>query len=223
MKTALVIPIKTNNQRLPGKNTKLLAGTPLYDYLFQTVKKCTAVDDVYVDSSDSRILQIAKKNNFLTIARPKSLNSAATSGNDLLNFELSTINHDIICQAFVTLPFLTSKSIDRAINTLKEDVAVDCVLPLYRVYDRFWSYKDKRLEPVNHDSNSLLGTQYMTPIYRESGFYVFRRATFLRENRRVAENFKEIYVPFEECIDIDTHMDFLYAESVALWNQKNEN
>ena len=53
---AIVIPIKTNNQRLPGKNTMLLNGRPLYDYAFQSVKQCKNIDSVFVDSSDDLIL-----------------------------------------------------------------------------------------------------------------------------------------------------------------------
>tara|TARA_Y100000310_G_C20650292_1_gene799038 strand:+ start:1071 stop:1748 length:678 start_codon:yes stop_codon:yes gene_type:complete len=224
MKTAIVIPIKTNNQRLPGKNTKLLAGRPLYDYVFQTVKKCKSVDDIYIDSSDDEILNIATENGFSTIKRPTSLNSPETSGNDLLNFEMEVIKHDIVCQVFVTLPFLSAQSIDLAINTLKEGNSITSVLPVYKVYDRFWYFNaDNFIYPVNHNPDNLLGTQYMQPICRESGFYVFKRNYFLEKQRRISNNFKEVYIPPEECIDIDTHLDFLYAESVATWKKYHEN
>ena len=43
MKKAIVVPIKTNNQRLPGKNTMLLGGIPLYAHLFKTLQK-TSID-----------------------------------------------------------------------------------------------------------------------------------------------------------------------------------
>ena len=32
MKTVAIMPIKLKNERLPGKNTKLLAGKPLLQY-----------------------------------------------------------------------------------------------------------------------------------------------------------------------------------------------
>lgn len=37
MKVVSFIPIKLNNQRLPGKNLLDLAGRPVCDYLFNTV------------------------------------------------------------------------------------------------------------------------------------------------------------------------------------------
>ena len=165
-------------------------------------------------------MELAVKNNFTPIKRPTDLNSPATSGNDLLNFELETIKHDIISQLFVTLPFLKAETVDRSVKVLIECDESDSILALYEVYDRFWFDSDGSfMAPVNHDQNNLLGTQYMRPVYRESGFYTFRRDTFIREQKRVTTNFKKIIVPADECIDIDTEMDFIYAEAYAKYKK----
>ena len=160
---AVVIPIKTRNQRLPGKNTRMLGGKPLYAYLFESVKQCKAVDTVYVDSSDESILSLAKEWGFRTIKRPESLNSDNTTGHDLLNFEFNHIEEEIIGQLFVTSPFLKSSTIDAAINMLRENHEVDSVFGVYPIYNRFW-FKEK---PVNHNPEKLLGTQYMEPLHCE--------------------------------------------------------
>ena len=216
-KTAIVIPIKTNNQSLPGKNTKILFNRPLYDYLFQTVKSCKQVDDVYVNSSSEEILSIAKQYGFNTILRPESLNTPETSGNDLLNFELQHIDHDIVCQVFVTLPFISHKTIDECILALRADETVDSILPLYEMYDRFWFDEGTEVVPVNHSPDSLVGTQYMKPILRESGFYVFRKNSFLKEQKRITKQHKALIFEESQFIDIDTELDFVYAEAVAKW------
>ena len=39
MKVVSFIPIKLNNQRLPGKNTMELAGRPTCDYIFETISQ----------------------------------------------------------------------------------------------------------------------------------------------------------------------------------------
>ena len=66
-KVIAIIPIKTNNQRLPGKNTKMLGENPLYHYMFTTTKNVNNIDQVWVDSSDSEILEIGLKYGFNTI------------------------------------------------------------------------------------------------------------------------------------------------------------
>lgn len=210
MKVSAVIPIKTNNQRLPGKNTKLLAGRPLYDYLFSTIKKCSKVDEVYVDSSDENILEIALSHGFRIIKRPVELNSPDTSGNDLLDFELSQIDSDVICQCFVTMPFLKSETIDLAVSTIEQSNSTS-VLALCKVENRFW-YKGV---PVNHDYKVLHGTQYMDPVFHEAGFYVFKKEEFLKHKSRITDNHAIIEVSQHECIDIDTQYDFDLASVFA--------
>lgn len=204
---SIVIPIKTNNQRLPGKNTMLLCGKPLYQYLFDSVKKCKRVDNIYVDSSDEKILEAAHKNNFKTIKRPSFLNSAETSGNDLINHALKYIDDEIIGQFFVTTPFIKSKTIDKGFEIL-QNINVDSCFGVYPVYDRFW--KDNK--PVNHAYDKLVGTQYMSPLYRESGFYLFKKSAFVSNYSRITKNFKTFLVDKNECIDIDTKEDFMFAE-----------
>jgi CMP-N-acetylneuraminic acid synthetase len=208
--TAVVIPIKTNNQRLPGKNTMMLGDRPLYDYLFKTVKSCEKVNSIYVDSSDEEILDIALSEGFNVIKRPVSLNSPETSGNDLLRFEMKHIPEHIICQCFVTLPFLRSQTIDTSIELLIE-ARVSSILALSKVENRFW-YQGA---PINHDYKTLQGTQYESPVYVEAGFYTFKKREFLLEESRITDSRAIMYVDEIECIDIDTKFDFAYAEALV--------
>lgn len=46
MKVVSFIPIKLNNQRLPGKNTMMLNGRPMCDYLFETMKNIVRTQDL---------------------------------------------------------------------------------------------------------------------------------------------------------------------------------
>ena len=48
MKVVSFIPIKLNNQRLPGKNTMLLNGRPTCDYIFETISNVDTIDEKYV-------------------------------------------------------------------------------------------------------------------------------------------------------------------------------
>jgi CMP-N-acetylneuraminic acid synthetase len=209
MKKAIVVPIKTNNQRLPGKNTMILGDMPLYAHLFKTLQKTKI--EVYVDSSDDEILKIAKQYGFKTIKRPVSLNTPETSGNDLINHALKNIECDILGQFFVTTPFLKIETIEKAFSLLESNLEkISSSFGLYPVYDRFWLNS----KPVNHNYKNLVGTQYMNPLMRESGFYVFKKEAFLNENSRITDDFVTFEVAERECIDIDTQEDFIYASSI---------
>lgn len=54
-KVVSFIPIKLNNQRLPGKNLMELAGRPLCDYIFETINQVDTIEEKYVYCSDEVI------------------------------------------------------------------------------------------------------------------------------------------------------------------------
>jgi CMP-N-acetylneuraminic acid synthetase len=217
-KVAAIIPIKTNNQRLPGKNTRRLGDKPLLEHLFRTAADTAALDAVFVDSSDEGVLQVARWYGFQTIKRPESLNTPETSGHDLLNFEMPYMDYGIIAQLFVTLPFLSRESIGKAVELLRGCPERDSVLAVYEIYNRFW-FQGK---PVNHNNLALVGTQYMRPVYCEAGFYVFRKEAFLKQQARVTDNHAVLTIDAVEAIDIDTEADFLHAEAFLVWQKQNQ-
>ena len=156
------------------------------------------------------ILDAARLWGFDPHARDPVLNGPSVSGHDLLDNLLPGIGEDIVMQIFVTTPLISAQSIDGAIEALLNTPDADSLIPCYPVYDRFW-YKGAA---VSHDPSSLVGTQYMSPLYREAGFYLFRRAAYEKERARVTRRRAFYDVPEAECVDIDQEIDFLYAEAV---------
>jgi len=208
--TSVIIPIKTNNTRLPGKNTMKLNGKPLYSYLFNTVKKVRGLDDVYIDSSDPMIWAIANEFGFKVLRRPECLNSDNTTGNELIQNVINNITSDILGQLFVTSPFIKSTTIDTAIRLLKENKQIESIIGVVERYNRYW-YKGS---PVNHDVTNLQRTQDLTPLQEESpDLYFFRRAAFLKYGNRVCGYKHFLPVNSIEAIDIDTLEDFQLAEA----------
>lgn len=217
MRTVAVIGIKTNNVRLPGKNTRKLGGVPLYEHVWKTVKVCKNLQRIIIDSSDDAILSSAKQYGFDIHRRSPELNGPETSGHDLIQNVLPVINEEAICQIFVTTPFIKAASIDRAVTELEKQSSVDSIVPVYPVYDRFWCEG----QPVSHDPSTLVGTQFMRPLFREAGFYLFRAQAFRNEGCRVTKRKAFVELTAEECIDIDTELDFITAEAM-LHNKSQE-
>jgi CMP-N-acetylneuraminic acid synthetase len=211
MKTCAVVPIKTNNQRVPGKNTRLLHGKPLYYYAFSELSRCTLVDDVYINTSDPEILSCAEEWNFGTLVRPEELNSPSAQGNDLIKHSLTLLEdfYDIFVLHHVTNPFITSKTIDSCVNLLSH-CRESSVIPMVEIRDRLW-FQGKE---ISHKYNELIGTQFMEPVYREAGLYIFRISSFLEEESRVTRSRVFFPISAEEAFDIDTELDFRIAESL---------
>lgn len=63
--------VKEKSKRLPGKNTKLFKGKPMFLW---NLEKCLSVfDDVYVSSDSYEILQLASKHGAIAIHRGEEL------------------------------------------------------------------------------------------------------------------------------------------------------
>ena len=55
-KTIAFIPLKLNNERLPGKNTKpFKGGKPLLTYILSTLTKVNGIDEAYVYCSNEGV------------------------------------------------------------------------------------------------------------------------------------------------------------------------
>ena len=55
-KITAVVPIKLNNERVPGKNTKILGGRPMISYILQALLDCNRCDEIYVYCSQESII-----------------------------------------------------------------------------------------------------------------------------------------------------------------------
>ncbi len=209
-KTAILIHLKTNSKRVKGKNFKKINSVPLYDITFRKLSNFLDYFDVYVDSSSEIFKRIAKKYKFNYIKRPKKLDLPNAQGNELIQNCLPKINNEIIVQLFVTNPFIKVKTIIKVINKLKSNKKFGSITPVTPLYNRYWFNKKE----INHKYNKLIGTQYMKPIYIESGLYCFRKKAFLKEKSRISKKNKFYEISDLESFDIDTNLDLIIANNI---------
>jgi N-acylneuraminate cytidylyltransferase len=207
MNICIIVPIKTINERLAGKTTRLLNGKPLYSYLFETLRKVAKLYTVYVDSSDEIILTIAKKWGFQTLKRPEQYNKDNITGDDLLMRVVHNLDYDIIGLLHITSPFLSVETIETAIRLLIEETQLDSVMGILPRFNRFWFDR----KPINHDLTHLVRTQDLNPIYEETDVYFVRRTSLIKFGKRICGNYKFIEMGEVESVDIDTIEDLIYA------------
>ena len=67
MKSACFIPIKSNSERVPGKNFRELNGKRLYQYICEHVQEADVFDDIYVDTNSEEVKEYAGKKGFVII------------------------------------------------------------------------------------------------------------------------------------------------------------
>ena len=208
VKVACYVPIKLNNQRLPGKNIKLLNGKPLCEYLFSTLCQVNNIDEKYVFCSDPAIIPYMPSG-LTFLRRDERLNGPEVKNLEIIEAFVKQVDADIYMLAHVTSPFLKQESMQTAIDKVING-GYDSALSVVEIRSHCWYEK----KPLNFDPQNVANTQELEPILSESvGFYIFRKEVFTEKRQRTGNNPYLHLVDAIEGIDIDTEEDFYMAEA----------
>lgn len=210
MKIAAFVPMKLNNERLPGKNTKTFSdGQPLYRSILGSLAAVPTVDDIYVFCSDPSIAaELPDGVRFLR--RSESLDQSTTKINEVMLAFAQSVVADIYVLAHATAPFLAAASIERMVAAVRSG-DYDSALSVVKLQEFLW----REGRPFNYDTSSIPRTQDLEPLFVETtGAYVYTRDLLIEEGRRVGHSPALIEVSKIEAIDINEAIDFAIADLV---------
>lgn len=221
MKIVSFIPIKLNNQRLPGKNTMLLGERPMCDYIFETICNIDTIDEKYVYCSNDAILPYIipyEEKGLQFLKRDPCLDGFQVKGLEIIDRFIKDVDADIYVLTHVTQPFTRPESIKKALKKVisgEYDSAFSAVV----LQDYMW--KDGK--PFNYDMKNIARTQDLEPIYMETGaFFIFRKEVFTELGQRIGNKPYIYEINQFEAVDIDTAEDFEFAKAVALYLELNK-
>lgn len=218
MKVACFIPIKSNSERVPGKNFRVLCGKSLYQYIIDHAIAAKCFDDIYVDTNSNEVVEYCKGNNVKIIARKEELAKNTANGNDLLNYHFNLHpEYDYYFQLFATAPFLQANSISKAVNTLCGSQEYDSVFTALKENSFFWYCNN----PINYRPCILPRSQDMEPVIEETtGLYGMAHDALKKYRCRIGAKPYICFVNKFEAVDINTEDDFKIAEYIgkSYWN-----
>lgn len=214
-KVVSFIPIKLNNQRLPGKNLMELEGRPLCNYIFNTIKEVDTIQEKYVYCSDEKIKQYIP-NGLRFLKRDSYLDGFAVKGLEIIDYFVRDVDADVYVLTHVTQPFTKAASIKKALDKVLYE-GYDSAFSCTCIQDYCW-YQGK---PFNYDMQDIVTTQNLEPIYMETGaFFIFRKEVFTKLHQRIGKNPYMYVIDQFEAVDIDTSEDFEFAKVVARYLNK---
>lgn len=211
MKTVAFVPVKLNNQRIPGKNTKTFDdGSALITVFLRNLIKTSGIDELYVFCSDFGITKyLIPGVKFLE--RPKYLDTQEATPQDIISEFIRRVEADIYAVCHCTSPFVSAEHMGNCISAVKNGKH-DSAFTAQKIQRLLWKSDNV---PLNFDPSNIPRTQDLEVIYSEvSAMYVFTKKVFIETQRRVG------YHPFiqevsgVECIDIDVPEDFEIAKAV---------
>ena len=209
MKIIAVMPIKLNNERCPGKNTRMLGDKPLLQHELINLKNTQLCDSIFVYCSDKSIVPLLP-DGIEFIKRPEYLDLPTSNFTQIFDNFIRTVEADIYVYAHATAPFITVDTMKRCIQAVSSG-KYDSAFCAVELHDYLWQDG----EPINFDASNLPRTQDLKPIYQEtSGVYVFRKEVYTKYKRRVGIKPYICKVSLKESVDIDNPEDFRLAEAI---------
>lgn len=209
MKVVALVPIKMNNERTPGKNTKCLCdGTPLIQCILKTLKN-SKVDEIYVYCSKEEIkAYLISGINYLK--RDSKYDTEQADVNDMFYSFSNEVEADIYVLAHATAPFLSSESIDKGISEVKTG-KYDSAVAVKRMQEFLW----KDGHAYNYNPDFIPRTQDLEPLFAETtGLYIFTRNVIQERYSRIGTKTYMLEVSPIEAIDINNPIDFEIADAV---------
>lgn len=219
MKLVAFVPIKLNNDRMPGKNIAHFSdGTPLITAFLKTLVKIEGIDEIYVFCSNDSIKEyLIPGVNYLQ--RPQFLDTQSATPQDIIREFMKLIDADIYMVSHCTSPFVTVEHFEECIMSVKTGRA-DSSFTGQKIQKLLWTSETK---PMNFNPENIPRTQDLNIVYNEiSAAYVFQKEVFEKYQRRIGINPHITVVSGIETIDIDYPEDFLMADAVYTYMKARE-
>ena len=207
-KVVAFVPLKLNNERLPGKNTKSFRnGKPMLSYILSSLTCVDGIDEIYVYCSSEDIKKyLPEKVRFLQ--RSENLDLSTTPIIDVLTSFTSKVNAEVYILAHATAPFIRPETIHAALDAVSSE-KYDSALTVKKIQEFLWI--DGK---PNYDTLKIPRTQDITDTYAETtGLYVFTKE-LIQKGRRIGDMPCLFPVDFVEAVDINNPIDFEFAQII---------
>jgi CMP-N-acetylneuraminic acid synthetase len=215
-----LIPARGGSQGVPGKNARHLAGMPLVAHSIASARASGAFDRVYVSTDDGEIANIASAYGATVIARPDELAQADTPMAPVVEHALQwrcergpTPSHIFLLQP--TSPLRSPADIREAASILSEDEC-DAVMGVFEAdYPPQWTLRSdcKGMLRAAASRDQYTSRRQDLPVsYLDGPVYAIETGVFLARKQFLTERTRFFVVPRHRAVDIDTEIDFLFAE-----------
>ncbi|WP_417684176.1 cytidylyltransferase domain-containing protein [Roseibium sp.] len=215
-----IIPARSGSKGLPGKNTRLLDGKPLYRHSVDAAREA-GITRIVITTDIEEIFRHDLPAGVEIVPRPEHLAGDQVTMAQVLNDLLPRLGPGIATVVLLqpTSPLRTAETVRKglALFDARTTSLVMSVSPADRGVLKWGQLETGRFVPLSKPEYCFANRQSLPEVVRPNGaLYVFSASRFLREGDFSAENVKAIQISEQEAIDIDTETDFLHcAETIS--------
>ena len=213
-----VIPLRGGSKGLPGKNTRLLAGKPLYRHAVDLALAAGA-SRVLISTDIPEVLAAELPHTVQALPRPPELCGDTVPMAPVLVHALQAAQVQgpvVLLQA--TSPLRQVADVQAALERLASG-AFDLVMSVTEA-DRGvlkWGQlqADGRFAPLSSPEHCFANRQSLPPVYKPNGaVYAMQAGWFVAQHSFVSERIGTVVMPPERSHDIDNLSDFERCEAL---------
>ncbi|AUD04469.1 acylneuraminate cytidylyltransferase family protein [Spirosoma pollinicola] len=210
---AAIVPMRHSSERVPGKNYRDFAGKPLFHRIIDTLLECPSITQVVIDTDSPTVIEQAEiyYPSVTILERPQHLRDGSIPMNNVLLNTCEQVPADFYLQTHSTNPLLSAETVEKGVKQFLNQYPVyDTLFGVTRMQTRLW---DPLARAINHNSNILLRTQDLPPVYMENScMYIFKKETLLQKGNRIGDRPFMYEIAEIEAQDIDVELNFKVAE-----------
>lgn len=218
MKVVAFMPAKGSSERIRNKNLAILDGEHLFKRKLRQLCDCPVIDEVYLDTDDDAMAELAADLPVRRLKRPQELATNSTDGHELFAWECTQVDADIYIQTLCTAPFVNSETVERATRQLMASEAESLVAIME---GKQYLWRDGLPEyGLGRIPNSV--DLPMTTIEAMS-LYMVKHQAETKPTRRYTRNPLMFRLSPIESIDVNWPEDLELAETIAAGQRAREN
>jgi len=117
------IPARAGSKRVPSKNLRELAGSPMISYAIRAALATPELDEIYVNTDSPELMNLARELGVGVYERDASLASDSASGDDFTMDIITALKPDTLLMVSPVCPLVEATDISNAIRAYKESSA----------------------------------------------------------------------------------------------------
>jgi len=230
IKTYAFIFARGGSKGLKNKNIRFLSGKPLVAWSIELANKMPDVNRVFVSTDSQEIANISLKFGAEVITRPQSLAKDKTPEwlawkHAIEHLESKGEYFDQFLSLPATAPLRNISDVQSCMKVFdsKTDIVVTMSKsnrsPLFNMVKRM---KNGYIDLIIKNDKNIYRRQDTPEVFNLTTVAYLTRPYFIKNSNNIFEgNVKAVEIPVERSIDIDTELDFKFAELLVKTNEEN--
>ncbi len=215
-----IIPARGGSKGLPGKNILPINGKPLIAYTIEAALRANFIEEVIISTDDPLIAQVAIDFGAqCPFMRPPELAGDESLAIDTYLYTVKRLEEELnyripnIVVLLPTSPLRTAGDIDEAISLFNKKNADSVVSYTKENHPISWHMMlDEECRLQSFSDVNINNRQATKETYYPNGaIYVFSM-NLLKKRKYYSDKSYAYIMPSERSIDIDSELDFLFAE-----------